>query len=134
VKKLGITGFCWGGRTTWLYSAHNPALKAGVAWYGRLVGDTDPLHPKNPVDLVSQLKAPVQGLYGGQDQGIPLESVEAMRKALATGSAAAKQSQIEVYPTAGHAFFADYRPSYQKEAAEDGYKRLRDWFKKHGVA
>jgi carboxymethylenebutenolidase len=133
-KKLGITGFCWGGRITWLYAAHNPALKAGVAWYGRLVGDKDPLHPKHPVDVAAELKAPVLGLYGGQDQGIPLDSVEAMKKALAAGSAAAKKAEVVVYPTAGHAFFADYRPSYQKEAAEDGYKRLRDWFKKHGVA
>ena len=133
-KKLGITGFCWGGRTTWLYSAHSSALKAGVAWYGRLVGDKDALHPKHPVDVAGELKAPVLGLYGGQDQGIPLDTVEQMKKALAAGSAAAKKSEFQVYPTASHAFFADYRPSFQKEAAEDGYKRLRDWFKKNGVA
>jgi carboxymethylenebutenolidase len=132
-KKLGITGFCWGGRITWLYAAHNPALKAGVAWYGRLVGDKDPLHPRHPLDLAGELKAPGQGLYGGQDQGIPQDSGEAMKKALAAGSAAAKKSQIQVYPTAGHAFFADYRPSYRKEAAEDGYKRLRGWLEQHGV-
>lgn len=132
-KKLAVTGFCWGGRVTWLYAAHNPALKAGVAWYGRLVGDKDPLHPKHPVDVAGELKAPVLGLYGGQDQGIPLDTVEAMKEALAKGSAAAKQSSFHVYPNAGHAFFADYRPSYQKEAAEDAYKRFREWLTKHGV-
>jgi carboxymethylenebutenolidase len=133
-KKLGITGFCWGGRSTWLYSAHSTALKAGVAWYGRLVGDRDALHPKHAVDVAGELRAPVLGLYGGQDQGIPLDTVEQMKKALAAGSGAAKKSAFQVYPTAGHAFFADYRPSFQKEAAEDGYKRMREWFKTHGVA
>ncbi len=131
VSKLGITGFCWGGRIVWLYAAHSSKLKAGVAWYGRLVGTTDELHPKNPIDVVPELKAPVLGLYGGKDQGIPLESIEQMRKAL---KAASKPAEIVVYPDAGHAFNADYRPSYHKASAEDGWKRMHAWFKKCGVA
>ncbi|MEP7281966.1 MAG: dienelactone hydrolase family protein, partial [Rubrivivax sp.] len=115
--KLGITGFCWGGRITWLYAAHNPALKAGVAWYGRLVGAADPLQPRNPIELAGVLHAPVLGLYGGADPGIPLESVERMTAALAQGSAAARRSSFRVYPQAPHAFHADYRPSYRAEAA-----------------
>ncbi len=129
--KLGITGFCWGGRIVWLYAAHNPKLAAGVAWYGRLEGDTDELHPKNPIDVVASLHAPVLGLYGGTDQGIPLDSVERMRKALAE---AKKPSEIVVYPDAPHGFHADYRPSYRPEAAADGWNRMRGWFAKHGVA
>ncbi len=132
--KLGITGFCWGGRITWLYAAHNPALKAGVAWYGRLVGQSNPLQPKNPLDLVADLKAPVLGLYGGQDGGIPMSTVAQMQNALATGSAAAKASTFHVYADAPHAFHADYRPSYRKAAAEDGWARCRAWFAQHGVA
>jgi carboxymethylenebutenolidase len=133
--RLGITGFCWGGRITWLYAAHQPALKAGVAWYGRLVGDPNPLQPKNPIDLVGALKAPVLGLYGGDDPGIPLETVERMTKALATqGSAAGKPSTFHVYPQAPHAFHADYRPSYRADAAADGWRRCLDWFARHGVA
>lgn len=131
VEKLGVTGFCWGGRIVWLYSAHNPGLKAGVAWYGRLVGDTDELHPKNPIDLVKDLKAPVLGLYGGADGGIPVATVEKMRAAL---KEAGKPSEIVVYPDTPHGFHADYRPSYRKEHAEDGWKRLQAWFQKHGVA
>jgi carboxymethylenebutenolidase len=130
-RKLGITGFCWGGRVVWLYAAHNPRLKAGVAWYGRLEGNTDDLHPKNPIDVAPSLHAPVLGLYGGADQGIPLDSVERMRQALA---AAHKPSEIVVYPDAPHGFHADYRPSYRPEAAMDGWKRLQLWFKRHGVA
>ena len=132
--KLGITGFCWGGRITWLYAAHNPALKAGVAWYGRLVGQSNPLQPQNPVDLVAGLKAPVLGLYGGQDSGIPMSTVAQMQNALATGSAAAKASTFHVYADAPHAFHADYRPSYRKAAAEDGWARCLAWFAQHGVA
>lgn len=132
--RLGITGFCWGGRITWLYSAHNPRLKAGVAWYGRLVGEASALTPKHPVDLADALKAPVLGLYGGQDPGIPLPTVEKMKAALSAGSAAAKASEFVVYPEAPHAFHADYRPSYRKDAAEDGWKRCLAWFKRHGVA
>ena len=130
-SKLGITGFCWGGRIVWLYSAHNPQLKAGVAWYGRLVGPTDELHPKNPIDVVASLNAPVLGLYGEQDQGIPVASVEQMRKAL---KEAGKTGEIHLYPDTPHAFLADYRPSYRKEQAEDGWKRMLEWFKKYGVA
>jgi carboxymethylenebutenolidase len=129
--KLGITGFCWGGRVVWLYAAHNKDLKAGVAWYGRLVGKPDDLKPKNPIDLVASLKAPVLGLYGGKDTGIPQDTVEQMRKALKEEK---KTGEIVVYPDVGHAFNADYRPSYNKEAAEDGWKRMLDWFKKNGVA
>ncbi|WP_348703507.1 dienelactone hydrolase family protein [Acidovorax soli] len=132
--RLGITGFCWGGRITWLYAAHNPGLKAGVAWYGRLVGNSVPLQPRHPVDLAGQLQAPVLGLYGGQDQGIPLDTVDKMKAALAQGSAAARRSEFHVYPEAPHAFHADYRPSYRKEAADDGWKRCLAWFKAQGVA
>ncbi len=132
--RLGITGFCWGGRITWLYAAHNPMIKAGVAWYGRLVGSASPLTPSQPVELVDRLNGPVLGLYGGADPGIPLETVESMKKALASGSAAAQKSQFVVYPDAPHAFHADYRPSYRKEAAEDGWKRCLEWLKNHGVA
>ncbi len=130
VSKLGITGFCWGGRIVWLYAAHNPALKAGVAWYGRLVGQPDPLHPQNPTDLAGSLKAPVLGLYGGQDQGITQESIEAMRTAL---KAANSPSEVVVYPDAGHGFHADYRPSYNAKDAADGDRKLYAWFKSHGV-
>jgi carboxymethylenebutenolidase len=129
-SRLGITGFCWGGRITWLYAAHQPKVKAGVAWYGRLVGDSSELTPTFPVDMTSQLNAPVLGLYGGQDQGIPLEDVEKMRAAL---KAAGSHSTIHVYPEAPHAFYADYRPSYRKDAAEDGWRRLHAWFKQNGV-
>jgi carboxymethylenebutenolidase len=133
-SKLAVTGFCWGGRITWLYSAHNPAVKAGVAWYGRLVGAPSALAPKNPVDLAGSLNGPVLGLYGGNDPGIPLDSVDKMKAALAAGSAAAKTSEFVVYPDAPHAFHADYRPSYRKEAADDGWKRCLAWFKANGVA
>jgi carboxymethylenebutenolidase len=132
--RLGMTGFCWGGRTTWLYAAHQPALKAAVAWYGRVVGDRDPLHPQHPIDLVAELKAPVLGLYGGKDQGISQESLEQLKRALAASpNPVAKQCQFHVYPEAGHAFAADYRPSYRKQDAEDGFKRLYAWLKQHGV-
>lgn len=132
--KLGITGFCWGGRIVWLYDAHNPAVKAGVAWYSPLVLNGTPLHPENPVDLVKNLHGPVLGLYGGADNGISQESVEKMRAALkASGNAAATKSEIVVYPDTPHAFNADYRPSYRKEPAEDGWKRALAWFKANGV-
>jgi len=132
--RTAVTGFCWGGRITWLYAAHSPAVKAGVAWYGRLVGQPNDLQPRNPVELAGALKAPVLGLYGGADTGIPLDTVQQMKAALATGSAAAKKSEFHVYPDAPHAFHADYRPSYRKEAAEDGWKRCLAWFKTQGVA
>jgi len=132
-RRLAVTGFCWGGRITWLYCAHNPAVKAGVAWYGRLVGTVNAVTPKHPTELVGELKAPVLGLYGGLDTGIPLETVEAMEQALQQGSAAAKASEIHVYDNAPHAFHADYRPSYRKAEAEDGWRRALAWFSQHGV-
>ena len=136
--KLGVTGFCWGGRQSWLFAAHHPKLKAGVAWYGRLVGDGSALTPRHPVDLAAALKAPVLGLYGGADTGIPLDTVERMKSALAAagaqGNAAAKASQFVVYPEAPHAFHADYRPSFRKQPAEDGWQRALAWFAQHGVA
>ena len=129
-KRLAITGFCWGGRIVWLYSAHNPGLKAGVAWYGHLVGQTSDLKPKNPVDIAADLKAPVLGLYGGLDTGITADAIAQMRSALA---AAHNPSEIVVYPDAPHGFHADYRPSYKEADAKDGDRRMYDWFKKHGV-
>ena len=132
-NKVGITGFCWGGRITWMYAAHNKAVKAGVAWYGRLEGAPNPMSPTNPIDLVASINGPVLGLYGGADTGIPVASVDKMKAALATGSAAAKKSEFVVYDGAPHAFHADYRPSYRKEPAEDGFKRALDWFKANGV-
>jgi carboxymethylenebutenolidase len=133
-SRTAVTGFCWGGRITWLYAAHQPKVKAGVAWYGRLVGATNPAWPSHPIDLAGRLNAPVLGLYGGKDDGIPLESVERMKAALQQGSAAARRSEFVVYPDAPHAFHADYRPTYRKEAAEDGWKRCLAWFKAHGAA
>ena len=130
--RIGITGFCWGGRITWLYAAHGP-VKAGVAWYGRLVGQASDLTPKHPVDIAPILKAPVLGLYGEKDTGIPLDTIDKMKSALAGGTAAAKASEFVVYPDAPHAFHADYRPSYRKEAADDGWKRALAWFKANGV-
>jgi carboxymethylenebutenolidase len=131
--KVGITGFCWGGRVVWLYAAHNAALDAGVAWYGRLVGDKGSLQPRHPVDVARELKAPVLGLYGGKDQGIPQSTVATMREALAAGSKAAKRSEIKVYPEAGHAFFADYRPSYRPDDAKDAWARMLAWLKASGA-
>jgi len=131
VEKLGVTGFCWGGRIVWLYAAHNPRAKAAVAWYGRLVGKPSELQPKHPIDIAASLKVPVLGLYGGDDQGIPLDTVEQMRKAL---QEAGSPSEIVVYPNTPHGFYADYRASYRKEQAEDGWRRLQAWFKQHGVA
>jgi len=128
--RLGITGFCWGGRITWLYAAHNPQVKAGVAWYGRLDGEVNANTPKYPLDLAKEFKAPVLGLYGEKDQGIPLADVEAMREAI---KKAGGKSELHVYPDAPHAFHADYRPSYRKDAAEDGWKRMQAWFKQYGV-
>jgi carboxymethylenebutenolidase len=132
--KLGITGFCWGGRIVWLYDAHNPAVKAGVAWYGPLTRPGTELQPKNPIDLVKNLHGPVLGLYGGADTGIPNDSVEKMRAELkAAGTPVAAKSEIVLYPDTPHAFNADYRPSYRKEQAEDGWKRALAWFKANGV-
>ncbi len=132
--KVGITGFCWGGRITWLYAAHSKSVKAGVAWYGRLVGQSSALTPKHPVDVAGQLNGPVLGLYGGADTGIPLTTVNQMKDALAAGSAAARASEFVVYPDAPHAFHADYRPSFRAAPAQDGWTKALEWFKKHGVA
>lgn len=126
VDRLGITGFCWGGRITWLYAAHNPTLKAGVAWYGRLTGQPNPLQPSRPVDLAAQLQAPVLGLYGALDRGIPLADVEQMRQRLI---AARSPSTITVYDGADHGFLADYRPSYNATAAAAGWAAALAWFK-----
>ena len=130
-SRLGITGFCWGGRITWLYAAHNPRLKAGVAWYGRLVGTTSALRPSDPLDLAARLRAPVLGLYGGQDDGIPMESVTRMQQAL---KAAGSRSAIVVFPEAPHGFHADYRPSFRAREAAEGWQRLLAWFRANGVA
>ena len=128
--KMGITGFCWGGRITWLYAAHNPSLKAGVAWYGRLVGEHSPLFPRQPIDIAGSLTVPVLGLYGLKDTGITQESIAQMKEALAKGP---NKAQFVVYPNSGHAFHADYRPSYVEADAKDGWGRALAWFKQHGV-
>ena len=127
-ERLAITGFCWGGRITWLYAAHNPSVKAGVAWYGRLDGAPADNTPRHPIDVAGELHAPVLGLYGGQDQGIPVEDVELMREELERAS---QPSEIVLYPDAPHAFHADYRPSYRATEAADGWERLLDWFARH---
>ncbi len=131
INKLGITGFCWGGRIVWLYSAYNPKVKAGVAWYGRLVGTSTPLTPKFPLDVAPSLKVPILGLYGGKDEGIPVATVDQMRVALKSAKA---PSQIIVYPNMPHGFHADYRPTYRQQPAQDGWKRLQAWFKKYGAS
>ncbi|MCX7062690.1 MAG: dienelactone hydrolase family protein [Gammaproteobacteria bacterium] len=133
--KLAITGFCWGGRITWMYSAHNPAVKAGVAWYGGLVREATPLSPRHPIDIVDALKAPVLGLYGGADSGIPNETVERMQAALkASSNPAAQASTIVLYPDTPHGFYADYRPSYREKQAADGWVQLQYWLQRHGVS
>jgi len=135
LKRVGVTGFCWGGRITWL-SATLPQVKAGVAWYGRLIGEKTEGNPRHPVEIAAELKAPVLGLYGGADTGISLESVEQMRAALAQAASknpAAKSSIIEVYPDTPHAFHADYRASYREGPAKDGWEKCLAWFKKNGV-
>jgi len=129
-SKIGITGFCWGGRITWLYAAYNPSIKAGVAWYGRLVGNSTELNPRQPINIAPTLTVPVLGLYGAVDTGIPNDTVAQMQQALATGSSG---SDILLYPATPHAFHADYRPSYRKPEAEDGWRRLQTWFKSHGL-
>lgn len=131
MRNMAVTGFCWGGRISWLYAAHNPQLKAAVAWYGKLVGEKTLKQPKHPVDIAVDLNAPVLGLYGGQDDGIPQETVDTMRQALRAANA---KAEIVVYPDAGHAFNADYRPSYHAESAEDGWQRMLAFFRQHGVA
>jgi len=131
LQRLGITGFCWGGRITWMYSAHNPAVKAGVAWYGRLSGDASALTPKHPMDIAASLKTPVLGLYGAKDTGISVESVKKMEAALAQGHS---HSAFKVYDNSGHAFHADYRASYVEADAKDGWSRCVAWMKANGVA
>lgn len=131
MRNMAVTGFCWGGRISWLYAAHNPQLKAAVAWYGKLVGEKSLKQPKHPVDIAVDLNAPVLGLYGGQDDGIPQETVDTMRQALRAANA---KAEIVVYPDAGHAFNADYRPSYHAESAEDGWQRMLAFFRQYGVA
>ena len=130
-QKLAITGFCWGGRITWLYAAYNQRVKAGAAWYGRLEGNATELMPKYPIDVASQINAPILGLYGGSDTGISQDSVQRMVTAL---NASGKKSKIVVYPDVGHAFNADYRPSYNEAAAKDAWAKLLDWFKTNGVS
>jgi carboxymethylenebutenolidase len=129
--RIGLTGFCWGGRIAWLAAAQTGRLRAAVAWYGRLAGDTDALHPCYPMDVAGLLCCPVLGLYGGRDSSIPLSQVELMRTALARAD---RNAQIVVYPDAGHAFHADYRPSYNEAASRDGWTRMREWFRQYGVA
>jgi carboxymethylenebutenolidase len=131
-SRLGVIGFCRGGRTVWEYAAHSDQLKAGVAFYGSLV-DPDgqkAVWPKSPTQLAPEMKAPVLGLYGAEDQGIPVTQVETMKAALA---AAGKTAEFKVFPGAGHGFHADYRPSYRAEAAEAGWKDMQAWFKKYSV-
>jgi carboxymethylenebutenolidase len=128
--RLGIVGFCRGGRTVWEYAAHSTALQAGVAFYGPPVDPPNPLWPKSPTQLAPDMKAPVLGLYGAEDTGIPVASVEALKAALA---AAHKTAEFKIYPGAPHGFHADYRTSYRQEAAEDGWKRMQDWFRKYKV-
>ncbi len=130
-KRQGLTGFCWGGRIVWLYAAHSKNLRAGVAWYGRLTSPVSDNTPKHPLDVAASLKAPVLGLYGGADQGIPLDTVEQMRAGI---KQAGGRSEIVVYPDAPHAFHADYRPSYRAEPAHDGWRRMQEWFRRNGVA
>jgi carboxymethylenebutenolidase len=129
-SKVAITGFCWGGRIVWLYTAHNPKVKAGIAWYGRVVGDKTELQPLNPIDVATKIKAPVLGLYGGADPGIPVASLDQLKAALGADT----KSVFQVYPDAPHAFHADYRPSYREAAAKDGWSRLVAWLKANGVA
>jgi carboxymethylenebutenolidase len=130
IAKLGITGFCWGGRQVWLYAAHNPAVRAGVAWYGPLQRPKTDISPDNPIDLVKEINAPILGLYGGADPGIPVSEIEAMRVAL---KGADKPSEIVIYPDTPHGFNADYRTSYRPVQAANGWKRMQAWFKEHGV-
>jgi len=136
LKRVGVTGFCWGGRITWL-SATLPQVRAGVAWYGRLIGEKTEGNPRHPVDIAADLKAPVLGLYGAADTGISLESVDQMKAALAQAASknpVAKACQFEVYPDTPHAFHADYRATYREGPAKDGWEKCLAWFKKMGVA
>jgi carboxymethylenebutenolidase len=130
LDRVAVTGFCRGGRQTWLIAAANPRVKAAVAWYGPVLNPTSGIQPKTVTDLADQLKCPLLGLYGGQDQSIKVDDV---RAAEAKAKAAGKTVEIVIYPDAPHGFNADYRPSYRKDAAEDGWKRMLAWFKSHGA-
>jgi len=130
-SRMGITGFCWGGRIVWLYAAYSPLVKAGVAWYGKLTGEVTDMTPKHPIDVAAALKAPVLGLYGGADPGIPMDSIERMKAALHDSKA---PWEIDVYPDTPHGFHADYRPSYREEAAKDGWKKTLEWLAKYHVS
>ncbi|WP_321909712.1 MULTISPECIES: dienelactone hydrolase family protein [unclassified Paraburkholderia] len=131
-KRVGVNGFCWGGRYAWLYAEHDPHIKAAVVWYGRVAGPHTANAPSNPLDLANTLQVPVLAMYGLQDQSIPQDTLEQMKAAIAQGPQGGRGSQIVVYNDAGHAFFADYRPSYRKADAEDGWKRAIAWFEEHG--
>jgi carboxymethylenebutenolidase len=128
--RLGAVGFCRGGRTVWLYDAHNPNLKAAVAWYGPIGGQTSAIQPQTAADVAGMLKAPLLGLYGGKDGGNPVEAVQA---AAAKARAAGRVVEIVIYPDAPHAFHADFRPSYRAEDAADGWQRMLAWFRRYGV-
>jgi carboxymethylenebutenolidase len=131
VDRLGVNGFCWGGRMTWLYAAHNPRVTAAVAWYGKLVADPNPPgQPHHPIDIAPTLTVPVLGLYGARDTGIPVHTVEKMTAALGKSTS---DSAIVIYPDAGHAFHADYRPTYNAKDARDGFARALAWFREHGA-
>jgi carboxymethylenebutenolidase len=132
-QNLGITGFCWGGRIAWMYAAHQPHLKAAVAWYGRLTGPQNAMNPSQPLLVADVLCAPVLGLYGGADPGIGLDSIEDMRERLALGDKPSQASQIIIYPDTPHAFHADYRPSYRPAPAADGWARGLAWLKGNGL-
>lgn len=128
--KIAITGFCWGGRITWMYAAHNPSIKAGIAWYGRLIGTANANTPRHPVDIAPSLNVPVLGLYGGKDTGITEDSIKVMQAQLAKGP---NKSTFVIYPNSGHAFHADYRPSYVEADAKDGWGRMLAWLRQNGV-
>ncbi|WP_322030254.1 dienelactone hydrolase family protein [Paraburkholderia sp. J76] len=132
-KRVGVNGFCWGGRYAWLYAEHNPRIEAAVVWYGRVTGPHTANAPSNPLDLASTLQVPVLAMYGLQDQSIPQDTLEQMKAAIAQAPQGGRSSQIVVYNDAGHAFFADYRPTYRKADAQDGWNRAIAWFKEHGV-
>ena len=131
LSQVAVTGFCWGGRLTWMYAAHQPKVNSAVAWYGRLTMGHGPLQTRNPVDVAASLYCPVLCLYGGQDASIPTADVQKMREALARGNAHARESAIHVYQDAGHAFYADYRPTYDRMAAQDGWRRCLAWIVQH---
>lgn len=131
LKRIGITGFCWGGRLTWMYTAHNPQIKAGVAWYGKLSVGHGPLIKRVALDIAGELHAPVLGLYGAQDASIPLADIERMKAAMAQGNSHSQASRFVVYPESNHAFLADYRANYRQADAEDGWRRMLEWFQRY---